>query len=417
MQSVWFFINDRNWSFIQVSLLLFGAIVTHSLGSDEKLLAVWLDLDYLWNLKLANAASVGLVFALWLLVKNTSLTINQNAQRIIAYLTIVLTIAIFAMPVQSLEQLQGFFSLFFIVALVLAIILLFKNQNKNSVWMQLALIALLNSYIWWGIWNIQGINTYFYPIDLLVTIGCFTMMWIIQYVGLYKNSQEQAHRLRKISDEKDEFLVKTSHELRNPLHSMLNLTQTTIERNKDRLDQRSVKELETVLISGNRLSLLLDDLFEIANLKITKPTISPSPFRLQSIVGGVLDMFRYTINENKVQLVNRVPDDVPVVQADQNRIIQVLYNLLHNSVKYTDEGEITVDARVENDKVVVTISDTGVGMDEETVQQIFDPYHQGRNTRNQSEGFGLGLNISKQLVELHGEEISIDSGKKQRNHC
>lgn len=107
-----FFINDRNWSFIQVSLLLFGAIVTHSLGSDEKLLAVWLDLDYLWNLKLANAASVGLVFALWLLVKNTSLTINQNAQRIIAYLTIVLTIAIFAMPVQSLEQLQGFFSLF-----------------------------------------------------------------------------------------------------------------------------------------------------------------------------------------------------------------------------------------------------------------------------------------------------------------
>lgn len=214
MQSVWFFINDRNWSFIQVSLLLFGAIVTHSLGSDEKLLAVWLDLDYLWNLKLANAASVGLVFALWLLVKNTSLTINQNAQRIIAYLTIVLTIAIFAMPVQSLEQLQGFFSLFFIVALVLAIILLFKNQNKNSVWMQLALIALLNSYIWWGIWNIQGINTYFYPIDLLVTIGCFTMMWIIQYVGLYKNSQEQAHRLRKISDEKDEFLVKTSHELR-----------------------------------------------------------------------------------------------------------------------------------------------------------------------------------------------------------
>lgn len=341
-----FFINDRNWSFIQVSLLLFGAIVTHSLGSDEKLLAVWLDLDYLWNLKLANAASVGLVFALWLLVKNTSLTINQNAQRIIAYLTIVLTIAIFAMPVQSLEQLQGFFSLFFIVALVLAIILLFKNQNKNSVWMQLALIALLNSYIWWGIWNIQGINTYFYPIDLLVTIGCFTMMWIIQYVGLYKNSQEQAHRLRKISDEKDEFLVKTSHELRNPLHSMLNLTQTTIERNKDRLDQRSVKELETVLISGNRLSLLLDDLFEIANLKITKPTISPSPFRLQSIVGGVLDMFRYTINENKVQLVNRVPDDVPVVQADQNRIIQVLYNLLHNSVKYTDEGEITVDVEL-----------------------------------------------------------------------
>lgn len=408
-----FFINDRNWSFIQVSLLLFGAIVTHSLGSDEKLLAVWLDLDYLWNLKLANAASVGLVFALWLLVKNTSLTINQNAQRIIAYLTIVLTIAIFAMPVQSLEQLQGFFSLFFIVALVLAIILLFKNQNKNSVWMQLALIALLNSYIWWGIWNIQGINTYFYPIDLLVTIGCFTMMWIIQYVGLYKNSQEQAHRLRKISDEKDEFLVKTSHELRNPLHSMLNLTQTTIERNKDRLDQRSVKELETVLISGNRLSLLLDDLFEIANLKITKPTISPSPFRLQSIVGGVLDMFRYTINENKVQLVNRVPDDVPVVQADQNRIIQVLYNLLHNSVKYTDEGEITVNTRVENDKVVVTISDTGVGMDEETVQQIFDPYHQGRNTRNQSEGFGLGLNISKQLVELHGEEISIDSEKNK----
>ncbi|WP_192808101.1 ATP-binding protein [Alkalibacillus haloalkaliphilus] len=223
---------------------------------------------------------------------------------------------------------------------------------------------------------------------------------------MYNKSKEQASRLRNVSEEKDEFLARTSHELRNPLHGILNLTQTTLDRNKGVIDQKSQKELETVLMVGDRLSFLLDDLFNMANLKITKPTIRQKPFYLQSIAAGVLDMFYYVTDENKVTFNNEIQSDLPPVNADENRVIQILYNLIHNAVKFTKEGEISLSARADQQKVIVTVKDTGDGMNTEAFDEMFQPYEQGENNINNSEsGVGLGLSVSKELVELHGEDI------------
>src|SRR5699024_11128122 len=100
----------------------------------------------------------------------------------------------------------------------------------------------------------------------------------------------------------------------------------------------------------------------------------------------------------------------PNVYADENRVIQIVFNLLHNAIKYTDKGEITLDGYIEDDQVQIVIQDTGIGMDKETMYRIFEPYERASLADKSIEsGIGIGLSISKQLVELHGGNMSVSS--------
>lgn len=408
-----FLANGRNWRFIHVSLLLFGATITHSLSSNEKILATWLNLDFEWSMRLANIASTIIIYSLWMIIKEF-LSFNVKAFH---YLIISFSFLSFLfaclLPIKHLDAGQGIFSLLLILALIAAIIILFWKQDifqKDTIWVLIALVTLLNSYIWWGIWNNAGIEVMFYPIDLLITISCFTVMWLTRYFDIYNRSIEQAKRLEQMAKEKDEFLAKTSHELRNPLHGMLNLTQTTLERNQAILDHRSKKELEIVHTIGGRLSLILDDLLYMASLKMTKLRINRKTFYLQSIVSGIIDMFEMMIDASKIKMNNEIADDLPPVYGDENRIIQVLYNLIDNAMKYTKQGMISIYAREVNNKILISVEDTGYGMDQETVKRVLEPYERGESTINHVQGgIGLGLSISKQLIELHEEELFITS--------
>src|SRR5699024_9263903 len=106
----------------------------------------------------------------------------------------------------------------------------------------------------------------------------------------------------------------------------------------------------------------------------------------------------------------KLPEHLPAVYADENRIIQVLFNLLHNSVKYTDDGTITVYADFDHKMARIHVKDTGIGIKKEEIDTIFEPYEQTHmNAKRASGGFGLGLSISKQLVELHGGTLSVES--------
>src|SRR5690606_13856937 len=125
---------------------------------------------------------------------------------------------------------------------------------------------------------------------------------------------------------------------------------------------------------------------------------------------GVFDMLRFMTEGKPVRLVNDIPDALPAVLADENRLIQILFNLLHNDVKYTHEGTIAIRADLEDGQVTIRITDTGIGMDEETQRRIFQPYEQGDSGRTAtSGGIGLGLSISQQLVELHGGTLAVRS--------
>ncbi|MFD0868492.1 ATP-binding protein [Paenibacillus residui] len=128
----------------------------------------------------------------------------------------------------------------------------------------------------------------------------------------------------------------------------------------------------------------------------------------------MLDMLHFMTEGKRVRLVNRIPEQFPHVYADENRVIQIVYNLLHNAVKFTNEGEIAIRGVVKDGRAHIAITDTGIGMDEDTLRYIFEPYEQGDPGKTMVEGgFGLGLSICKQLVELHGGTLKVSSAPGQ----
>lgn len=128
---------------------------------------------------------------------------------------------------------------------------------------------------------------------------------------------------------------------------------------------------------------------------------------MQPIITMVIDMQKFIGEEKKLQIIANIPERFPFVLADQNRLIQILFNLLHNAVKFTDEGAITIDVEKRKNYAAIQVTDTGIGIDKEAQKRIFLPYEQGSDSYGESGGFGLGLSICKQLVEMHGEHLLL----------
>ncbi|MFJ8089502.1 ATP-binding protein [Lysinibacillus sp. NPDC095746] len=188
------------------------------------------------------------------------------------------------------------------------------------------------------------------------------------------------------------------------------MSKAVLEREDRVLSDKSVKDLETVLSVGRRMSLMLNDLLDVMSLKENNPKLNLKTFSIQPIVSGVLDMLYVMRAGKQIQFIHQIPENFPKKVADENRVIQIVFNLLHNAVKYTNEGEVTIVGHVKNGMAEIVISDTGIGIDEDTIQRIFKPYEQGTLSKAMIEGgFGLGLSISKRLVELHGGTLQVHS--------
>ncbi|MDG0809241.1 ATP-binding protein [Cohnella rhizosphaerae] len=244
-------------------------------------------------------------------------------------------------------------------------------------------------------------------------LAFFAMLALYWFKRYFRNAAETvrlAERLRAADKRKDEFLVHTSHELRNPLHGMLNMAQAVLD-SGERTDADANRDRLALLVAmGKRMSFLLRDLIDLNLLREDRLSVNPAPLRLQTEAAGVLDMVRFMAAGKPVRLENRVPDSLPAALADENRLVQILFNLLHNAVKFTNEGCVWIEADVEGDEIVVRVADTGIGMDADTAARVFQPYEQGaRQPDTNAAGFGLGLAISKRLAELHGGRLTVDS--------
>src|SRR5690606_9675154 len=142
---------------------------------------------------------------------------------------------------------------------------------------------------------------------------------------------------------------------------------------------KSAHELGTILTVGRWLSLLLNDLFDLESLREGHRRLLTKTIEIQPILSGVMDLMYFLVEVNLVTIVNEIPKDFPPVIADENRVIQIIYNLLHNAIKYTHEGEIRIQGKVQDDRAFITISDTGIGIEENFLQHLFHPYEQAAN--------------------------------------
>lgn len=226
----------------------------------------------------------------------------------------------------------------------------------------------------------------------------------------FNRNEQLSLQLLAYDRQKDEFLAKTSHELRTPLHGIINLSQTLLEDKETQLSPPHRDNIRLLNLVGRRLAGLIDDILDMSLIKQGKLKIRQTAVDLRMSLRFVLEMLSITPRNHHVLIVDELGLDTPLVYADENRLRQILYNLLENGMKYTERGTVTVSAVRSDGYLAVSVSDTGPGIAEEVQARLFEPFEQGDNAaQHTSSGIGLGLSITKQLVELQGGWLTVDS--------
>lgn len=401
---------DRNRQLLHTSLLSLSIAFMVFNSSEDKLLIMLLPIDYTWRFRFLNLS----ILLLFHVIFSAFLSSTAGVWRARSTVALRIAIAVFAclavlLPASSQVALRdAIFAVFAPPALPVMAVVAFRALRGllSNMMFTLAAFAVMNHFGWWGYYLATGMKLPFYPFDLVLAIILLSNVWFSRYMALFREQQALTARLQETDRKRDEFLANTSHELRNPLHGILNLSQVVLERERHALSERSVRELGTVLSIGRQMSMMVDELLDFTRLKDGRIRLNPRPLSLHPIVNGVLDMVRHMTDESAVRLTNRIPADFPKVAADENRLTQIVFNLLHNAVKFTPQGEIAVFAELRDGMARIAVSDTGIGMDGQTARRAFLPYEQASGHRG---GIGLGLSITKQLVELHGGSIDVRS--------
>jgi two-component system sensor histidine kinase/response regulator len=225
-----------------------------------------------------------------------------------------------------------------------------------------------------------------------------------------KEAKEQAESANRT---KSEFLANMSHEIRTPMNAIIGMTELALDTS---LSDVQRDYLSTVHSSAMALLTLLNDILDFSKIEAGKMELSPIHFRLRDCLGDTLRSLSSRAHEKQLELLCNIPPDVPdALFGDPGRLRQIIVNLVGNSIKFTDEGEILVDVQVESETETdvvlhMIVSDTGIGISSEQRDRIFQSFEQADSSRTRKyEGTGLGLAISKHLIEIMDGKIWVES--------
>ena len=225
------------------------------------------------------------------------------------------------------------------------------------------------------------------------------------------NTLETANaELERASRLKSEFLASMSHELRTPLNSILGFSELLMDAQSKHQPERATRYLGNIHKSGQHLLVMVSEILDLSKIEAGRMELDRSPLRLADVVEPTMSILEPLAAAKKIQLQVSVEEDLELV-ADPVRLQQVLLNLLSNAVKFTPErGQVTLTATGDQSAVIITVKDTGAGIAKEHQARIFEKFEQLVNGRDKAaEGTGLGLALTKSLVELHGGVISLES--------
>jgi DNA-binding response OmpR family regulator/nitrogen-specific signal transduction histidine kinase len=230
--------------------------------------------------------------------------------------------------------------------------------------------------------------------------------------------------LRKMDRIKDQFLANTSHELRTPLHGIIGISESMINGAAGTLPQKALENLSLITSSGRRLAGLVNDLLDMAKIQDKGLNLNSRPVDIYGLTEIIIKLSLPLLADKPVEIINNIDPDCPLVKADEDRVKQVMHNLIGNAIKFTGEGTIEISASIipvpdesndpaSNTMLEIRVSDTGIGVPDEYKDIIFESFQQADAADTRSyQGTGLGLAITKEIVESHGGTIRLISPDK-----
>ncbi|WP_350433253.1 PAS domain-containing sensor histidine kinase [Shewanella sp. H8] len=210
---------------------------------------------------------------------------------------------------------------------------------------------------------------------------------------------------------KSEFLANMSHELRTPLNSINGFSEVLYDETFGSLNEKQKQYVKNILVSGNHLLLLINEILDMAKIEAGKMTLTLCDLPIREVLYEITGLIEDVIKKKDLHMHLEINEDLPNISADSLKIKQVLYNLLSNVVKFTPEGgKIGVKTKHSEKEIEIVIWDTGIGIAAENMDKLFEGFFRIETPYSRlTEGTGLGLPIAKSLVKLHGGEFKIES--------
>jgi signal transduction histidine kinase len=232
----------------------------------------------------------------------------------------------------------------------------------------------------------------------------------LENARLFNEIAQKSRELEIASQHKSQFVANMSHELRTPLAAILGYAELIQEGFYGPLPEKSMNALTRVRSNGKHLLGLINTVLDIAKIESGQFTLNMAEYAIDSVIETVRSATESLAQNKKLALTTDVAKPLPIGLGDEQRLTQVLLNLVGNAIKFTDTGEVRVTAKAINGHFAVSVTDTGPGIPEEHQARIFEQFHQvdSSNTKAKS-GTGLGLAIAKQIVEMHGGRIWVES--------
>jgi len=272
---------------------------------------------------------------------------------------------------------------------------------------------------------VMGIHYLDYPVLKIIPnfppwaiyiVGATIFIAAIGILIMYHEKIEEKLKIARdasenASREKSEFLVNISHELRTPLNSILGFADLLYQEDLGRLTEDQKESVQIIGESGNILLNLINDILDISKIEAGKVKLDLSKFNLNEIINTVCALLKEKLISKNQELTCKFETNLTTVIADEQRIKQILLNLIGNALKFTPVGgRIDIETRISGNNFLVEVSDTGIGISEENIKKLFKKFSRLDNAEKKAiEGTGIGLYFSKLLVKLHGGEIWVTS--------
>lgn len=361
----------------------------------NKSVLTWLHLDYDWSIKITQF--VYLVSAFFFVRLMRSLLTEYKKARVFHWLNILYGLCalyIFILPIRFIFFAETFFSLLYLGSFVTVIILalkLYVQKQKESFFLALTALSTTSGIIWVIIKNVSSYEIPFYPFDYLFAFLGFSLYWMKRFQQMNEESKVLVHQLKQADKQKDDFLINSSQQLWGPLNEMITIAHTIHDRTKGSIPLEDKNDLKLLIDIGRSMSFVLNDLLDFTRLKEQTIQIDLKSTNIHAALFGVFDILSFITNGKNIQLISTIPDTFPHVRADEQRLIQILFNLLHYTIKHTNEGSIVVKANCNDHTATIQIESAGLSINTE------------RKMIKHSEE--LSLRVCEQLIELHGGSL------------
>ena len=232
---------------------------------------------------------------------------------------------------------------------------------------------------------------------------------LLENVRLRKAAEVSAQKLAEVNGFQTKFFATVAHDVKNPLTAILGYSEVLGMRLKDKPDE--LKCASHIHNAAKTLNLLVSDLVDLAAIESGKLRVEIGVMDLSSVVSEVKSRVDVVASRKQIQFSTSLPSGIPAMQGDPNRIGQVVQNLCTNAVQYTKEGgKVIIEVKVEPDWVIVGVRDTGIGISKEDLPRVWERFFQTKEAQTMRKaGFGLGLKISREIVQMHGGDMGIES--------